>query len=37
MQTSALEGQAVDVKAKAKMLVQAKTMIAKMPKSQVWG
>lgn len=36
MQTSALEDQAVDVKAKAKMLVQAKAMIAKMPKSKVW-
>ena len=37
MQTSALEDQAVDAKAKAKMLAQAKVMITKMPRSQVWG
>ncbi len=37
IQTSALEDQTVDAKAKAKMLTQAKAMIAKMPRSQVWG
>ncbi len=36
IQTSALEDQVVDAKAKAKMLTQAKAMIAKMPRSQVW-
>ncbi|MBN2768389.1 MAG: helix-turn-helix domain-containing protein [Campylobacterales bacterium] len=36
MQTSALEDQAVDIKAKAKMFAQAKEMISKMPRSQVW-
>jgi len=36
VKTSALEDQAVDTKAQQKMLTQAKAMIAKMPKSQVW-
>ena len=36
IQTSALEDQVVDAKAKTKMLTQAKAMIAKMPRSQVW-
>ncbi|MFA5501072.1 MAG: hypothetical protein WC253_00365 [Sulfurovaceae bacterium] len=35
--TSALENQTVDIKAQQKMLAQAKAIIAKMPKSQVWG
>lgn len=37
LQTSALEDQAVDSEAQKKMLTQAKVMIAKMPKSQIWG
>ncbi|MGB3962732.1 MAG: helix-turn-helix domain-containing protein [Sulfurimonas sp.] len=37
MQTSALEDQAVGSEAQKKMLTQAKAMIAKMPKSQIWG
>lgn len=37
MQTSALENQAVGSEAQKKMLAQAKAMIAKMPKSQIWG
>lgn len=37
MQTSALEDQAVGSEVQKKMLTQAKVMIAKMPKSQVWG
>ena len=37
LQTSALEDQAVDREAQKKMLTQAKVMIAKMPKSQIWG
>ena len=37
IQTSALEDQAVGTEAQKKMLTQAKTMIAKMPKSQIWG
>ena len=36
IQTSALENQAIDMKTEQKMLSQAKAMIAKMPKSQVW-
>jgi transcriptional regulator with XRE-family HTH domain len=36
LQTSALESQSVDTKAQQKMLAQAKAMILKMPKSQVW-
>jgi len=36
LQTSALESQTVGTKAQQKMLTQAKAMIAKMPKSQVW-
>ena len=34
--TSALEAQALSSEAERKMLSQAKAMIAKMPKSQVW-
>lgn len=37
IQTSALEDQAVGNEAQKKMLTQAKAMIAKMPKSQIWG
>lgn len=37
MQTSALEDQALGSEAQKKMLTQAKAMIAKMPKSQIWG
>ena len=37
MQTSALEDQALSSEAQKKMLTQAKAMIAKMPKSQIWG
>ncbi|WP_331774579.1 hypothetical protein [Sulfurospirillum sp. 1612] len=37
IQTSALEDQAVDDEAQKKMLIQAKAIIAKMPKSQIWG
>ncbi|PNV83187.1 MAG: hypothetical protein C0627_06555 [Sulfurimonas sp.] len=37
LQTSALEDQAVDSEAQKKMLTQEKVMIAKMPKSQIWG
>lgn len=36
IQTSALENQSPSDEAKKKMLTQAKAMIAKMPKSQVW-
>lgn len=36
MQTSALEDQAVGSEAQKKMLTQAKAMISKMPKSQIW-
>ena len=37
MQSSALEDQAVGSETQKKMLSQAKAMIAKMPKSQIWG
>ncbi len=37
MQTSALEDQALSSEAQKKMLTQAKAMITKMPKSQIWG
>jgi transcriptional regulator with XRE-family HTH domain len=37
LQTSALEDQALGSEAQKKMLTQAKAMIAKMPKSQIWG
>lgn len=37
LQTSALEDQSVGSDAQRKMLIQAKTMISKMPKSQIWG
>ncbi len=37
MQTSALEDQALGSEAQKKMLTQAKAMITKMPKSQIWG
>jgi transcriptional regulator with XRE-family HTH domain len=36
IQTSALENQSPSDEAKKKMLTQAKAMIAKMPKSQIW-
>lgn len=37
VQTSALENQAPSIEVQKKMLIQAKAMIAKMPKSQVWA
>lgn len=37
LHTSALEDQTLDTQTERKMLSQAKAMIAKMPKSQVWG
>lgn len=37
IQTSALENQSPRSEAQNKMLTQAKAMIAKMPKSQVWA
>jgi len=37
LHTSALEEQALDSEAERKMISKAKTMIMKMPKSQVWG
>lgn len=37
VQTSALENQAPSIEAQKKMLIQAKAMIAKMPKSKVWA
>ncbi|MFA6195113.1 MAG: hypothetical protein WC656_00545 [Sulfurimonas sp.] len=37
IQTSALEDQAISIQAEQKMLTQAKAMITKMPKSQIWG
>ncbi len=37
IQTSALENQSPRSEAQTKMLSQAKAMIAKMPKSQVWA
>lgn len=37
MHTSALEDQALGGEAQKKMLTEAKAMIAKMPKSQIWG
>ena len=37
IQTSALEDQALNSQAERKMLVQAKAMITKMPKSQIWA
>ncbi len=37
IQTSALENQLPSNEARKKMLTQAKAMIAKMPKSQVWA
>lgn len=37
VQTSALENQAPSIEAQKKMLIQAKVMIAKMPKSQIWA
>ena len=37
VQTSALENQAPSIEAQKKMLIQAKAMIAKMPKSRVWA
>lgn len=37
IQTSALENQAPRSEAQTKMLIQAKAMISKIPKSQVWA
>jgi transcriptional regulator with XRE-family HTH domain len=37
IQTSTLENQSPSDEAKKKMLTQAKAMIAKMPKSQIWA
>lgn len=37
LHTSVLEDQTLDTQTERKMLSQAKAMIAKMPKSQVWG
>jgi DNA-binding LacI/PurR family transcriptional regulator len=37
MQSSALEDQALGSETQKKMLTKAKAMIAKMPKSQIWG
>ena len=37
IQTSALENQSPQSKTQQKMLLQAKAMISKMPKSQVWA
>ncbi|MCK9374144.1 MAG: hypothetical protein M0P91_13245 [Sulfuricurvum sp.] len=37
VKTSALENQAPSIVAQKKMLIQAKAMISKMPKSQVWA
>jgi|GEM_PF-1270777 len=37
IQTSALENQSPSDEAQKKMLIQAKAMIAKMPKSQIWA
>ncbi|MDD2267565.1 helix-turn-helix domain-containing protein [Sulfuricurvum sp.] len=37
VKTSALENQTPSIEAQKKMLIQAKAMIAKMPKSRVWA
>lgn len=37
IQTSALENQSPSDEAKKKMFIEAKAMVAKMPKSQVWA
>lgn len=37
LHTSALEDQALDSEVERKMISQAKSIIMKMPKSQVWG
>lgn len=37
VKTSALENQAPSIEAQNKMLSQAKAMISKMPKSQIWA